>query len=127
MQEKPINLLGSYQLVSGEHRQETGKIVEYPIGDGKHYKIFSDFFVVTVWQDTSENASSIYPGFNGGTYILKKNFLSVNYLVNTNKFAVGKTYYHLIKIDNNSLTIFPADENGNLLKYGFFETWQKIK
>ena len=124
---KPIDLNGGWKLIEGEHHQPDGDIIKYPIGKGEHYKLFTDKYFMTVYDDTSKNHSSIYPGFNGGTYTLEKDFLTVKYFVHTEEFAIGKTYFHLVKLEDNKLTILPADENGNQLKFGFFEQWQKLE
>ena len=126
-QEPEFSLNGGWKLIAGEHRQPDGDIVKYPIGEGKHYMLYNDQFFMKIWQDTSKNASSIYPGFSGGTYNLTDDFLTGRYIACVHKILIGTQFFNKVKFKEDMLSIVPSDENGNLLEFGFFEQWEKIE
>lgn len=120
-------LVGTWELVEGFCESPEG-IFRYPSKYGQHQKIFTvDDFFVTVWQDTSNNPGSIYPGFNSGKFTLRGNFYTEHHEFNSDYSSIGKNSYFKIKFDgSNSFSIDQVDENGNDIP-GYFEKWEKVQ
>jgi len=119
-------LEGAWQLIKGEYRS-VDSIVSYPMTiHGKHMKIITKMHFATVWQDTT-NPSSIYPGFNGGSYTFVNGFYTEHHEYLLNPSQLGKKSYYKVRLEGDKFFMSPATEDGKDKEFGFYEEWKKLE
>ena len=102
-------------------------MVTYPMTiHGKHMKIITKMHFATVWQDTT-NPSSIYPGFNGGSYTFDSGLYTENHEYFSNPSQIGKKSFYKVRIEEEKLFISLATEDGKDKEFGFFEEWKRVE
>ena len=120
--DKDNTLEGVWELKEGRDHQKDHDSY-YPSKNGEHQKVFTKNFFQTIWQDWSENPGSIYPGFNGGLYILNGSNYTEHHNFNYYDQDVGKVSYYKIRVEDYAFYLSPAEEDGNSKEFGHYETW----
>jgi hypothetical protein len=126
IKEPTYPLEGAWELVKGEYKSKDS-VLSYPMTIySKHMKIITKTHFATVWQDTT-NPSSIYPGFNGGTYTFVNGLYTEDHDYHSTLSRFGKKSFYKVRFEGNKFFMSSATEDGKDTEFGFFEEWKRLE
>jgi len=86
-------------------------------------KIITGSSFSTVHWDCSRNGY----GYNGGEFTYENDIYAETLNFMAELEMVGATNYFKIEMGDDSFKMSSCDSAGNIMKYGYFETWRRIQ
>lgn len=120
---KKKSLQGAWTMVEGKWVTEDHQTLDSRGPSSvKHLKIFSENHFATLAQNVGEENAYNY---NGGSYTFKDGIYSENLKISATQQIIGTTLHYKVRIEGDRFYMDACDENGNLIKTGAFEVWEK--